>query len=304
VRDYSDESLLVGVALVGFGGPRTLREVAPMFQRIFGEAPVPTHVLESGRKKYELIGGASPLPGIAEEIAEKLRTRLRADVSPGMQYSKPLIDDAVEALAKAGCEVLVYLSMTPFHSRSAFTAPFQQLREAARKRGCKAYTAQPIGLTDEYVMATAISLCQVLRDAPEAEVLFVAHSLPLDGSEDTALYERELRNAAEQVMRRFANNDQRPWTLAYTSRGARGAAWLGPDAAEVVAQARERGAQSIVVSPLGFATDHMEVLYDLDIKLKAQVEEAGLEYRRAETLGASDGALEAYVRVVEEALRP
>ena len=297
-----------GAVLVAFGGPRALDEVEPMFARIFGGAPVPPPVLQAGLKKYELLGGSSPLPRIAAEIATKVRAGLDAEglsleaVEPGFQFTEPLIADTLSALADEGCQRLLYLSLTPFHSNSAYFTPLEQVRELASEQGCDVIAADPIGTAPEYVAATATRLRAALAGAPQPLVVYTAHSLPLDGSEDTKRYDDELQAAAEQVMRALPEAERALWFCAYTSQGARGARWLEPGVGEALEYSSKLGSRSIVVCPLGFATDHMEVLYDLDIKLKASVEDAGLSYRRAQTLGAADDALAAYIHVAKEAL--
>jgi len=276
-----------GVVLVGFGGPRSLDEVEPMFARIFS-GRVPPPVLEAGLQRYESIGGSSPLPRIADEIAAGLEGEMPVKV--GMQFSAPLIDEAVEDLLTAGCDELIYLSLTPFHSDSAYFGPLERVRAAAG--AIPVCAADPIGLQDRYAQACARRLEAALVDAPDPLVVFAAHSLPLDGSEDTERYDAEMRSAARGVMACFPGL---PWTCVYTSRGARGGAWLGPDAADLHAGV----ARTVVVSPLGFATDHMEVLYDLDIKLREQVEARCLTYRRAQTLGSEDDAIAVYREAIE-----
>ncbi|MCL2655298.1 MAG: ferrochelatase [Coriobacteriia bacterium] len=308
-RSAVSGAVKTGAVLVGFGGPRDLEEVGPMFARIFGGAPVPGPVLRVGLEKYQLLGGSSPLPRIADEIAGKLRAasergELALDVvEPGFQFSLPLIADAVDTLTGAGCKRLLYLSLTPFHSNSAYFAPLEQLRTLARARDCTVIAAEPIGLSSEYVAATATRLQAALAGADEPLVVYTAHSLPLDGSEDTGRYDSELQAAAEQVMQALPAQERTFWFCAYTSQGARGAKWLEPGVGEALEYARTLGSKTIVVCPLGFATDHMEVLYDLDIKLKAAVEEAGLAYRRADTLGAADDALAAYIQVASRSLK-
>ena len=327
----SEAGAKTGVVLVGFGGPRNLDEVEPMMSAVFGGRPVPPPVLASALKKYGLIGGASPLVAIATEITGKLlaagqRGELEiAAALPGMQFSAPPLADSVARLREQGCRRLLYLSLTPFHSTSAYFAPLEQAREAALAAGCEFCAAQPIGLTAPYVAATATRLQAALAGADAPLVVFVAHSLPLDGSEDTGLYDGELRGAAQQVIATVteasseagesraedaaesmekAAEEALPWVCAYTSQGARGAAWLEPKAQAALDEARAQGARTLVVCPLGFATDHMEVLYDLDINLKAAAEDAGLSYRRSQTLGAADDALEAYLQVAREATVP
>jgi len=301
-------ALKTGAVLVGFGGPRNLDDVEPMFSRIFGGAPVPPPVLRAGLQKYELLGGSSPLPRIAAEIASKLKIaaghgELALDaVEPGFQFSEPLVADAVDLVTGAGCQRLLYLSLTPFHSNSAYFAPLEQVRVAARAQGAEVVAAEPIGLTPEYVAATATRLQAALKGAIEPLVVFTAHSLPLDGSEDTKRYDDELQATAEQVMQLLPEEERGFWFFGYTSRGARGASWLEPEVSEAIPCAQKLDSKTLVVCPLGFATDHMEVLYDLDIKLRGEVEEAGLSYRRAETLGSADDALAAYIHVAKEAL--
>jgi ferrochelatase len=276
-----------------------MAEVEPMLTAVMGRPPSPA-VLAAAKRKYAAIGGKSPLVAVARDVAARLEAAWNtADVSPaevpvgvGMCFTPPFIRDVVADLARAGRQRLLYLSMTPFVSYAAWGLPLELLLEAAEPLGIEVLPVPAIGTFEPYIRGQIEQLGATVH-ADDA-VLFVAHSLPIDdGREDSQLYSEQIAAAARVIAHELGLSD---WRLAYVSKAARGGRWLEPDADAALAAIAEQGrARAVTVCPLGFATDHMEVLYDLDVAARAAATRLNLKYRRAQTLGQSRALIDAYL---------
>ncbi|MCL2680271.1 MAG: ferrochelatase [Coriobacteriia bacterium] len=282
----------VGVLLVGFGGPRCLDEVAPMLARIMGDTPPPA-VLAAAQKKYAAIGGASPLVPIAHNLCQQLQDALQKStlaesvqcVQAGMCFTDPSIAEGLAALATAGCSRVIYLSLTPFESWAAWAFPAQQVRaEAARVGIDEVVVAPTFGLTDAYLSAYTQRTDAALDEG--CQVIFVAHSLPLTGKHETAdHYRAQFMQAGTKIAQHLGLPDNR-FSFAYTSTSGRGGLWLAPTLTECLDQLAATGAKRALVCPLGFATDHMEVLYDIDHSAAGHAHSLGLDFLRTPTLAS------------------
>ena len=294
-----------GILLVGFGGPRSLSEVAPMLERVMGTTPPPPLVAAS-QKKYELIGGKSPQVEIAENIAEELLARWQQitefnriewgeyvqHCEIGMCFTEPFLEDSVARLAETGCEQIIYLSMTAFESSVAWIQPFRRTQEAAEKVGIpksKVVAAPVFGNSLPYMQAHMQQVATATECAEGGtELVFVAHSLPLDNEDEiTARYEQQLIEACGYIAHILETN----YGLTYVSAGARGGQWLEPNLSgymkDLAEKLRRPPGTTVVVCPLGFATDHMEVLYDLDIAAAKDAQELGFNFVRTPTLATT-----------------
>lgn len=319
-----------GVLLMGFGGPDSLDAVGPFCTNLMGREPAPD-ALERIKSRYVAIGGSSPLPVIAGRIAARLEQRLsrggeRVPVLVGMRYWDPYIADGLAALVADGCDRVVAVSLSPFESPASSGGYRKALAEAAA--GFPALTvveATSFRETPAFIGALAEALAEAVRELPAGlrrAVLFTAHSLPaseLDGSG----YVEELRECAAEVAESAAldppapggeerwlpaveafgsANGEPPWLFAYQSKGLRPGDWLGPDIADVLRSLAGSGYEAVAVAPIGFATDHMETLYDLDVDAAGLALGLGLEFVRAAVPNDSDRMVEALADVVEPLL--
>jgi len=294
-----------GLLLVGFGGPRSLDEVAPMLERVMGTPPPPA-LRAAACKKYKLIGGASPSVPIAESIAAELRkTPLVAKhihaIEVGMCFTEPLLEAAVTRLAEAGCERIVYLSLTAFESWVAWEGPYQRTREIAAQQGISEVLKAPVfGPHAAYLNAHAGNICKAYfgdlvqkayqdDTTPQAvNLAFVAHSLPADDDQEMAArYEQQLLTAASLLVTGMPMPVE-SGTLCYVSAGARKGEWLGPSLETIISRVAIRGDDALIVCPLGFASDHMEVLYDLDIAAAQEAENQDVTFIRTPTLASKE----------------
>jgi ferrochelatase len=317
-----------GVLLTAFGGPRDPGGVEPFMRSILGGAP-PQAALDETRRRYAALGGASPLVASAERIARLLAQRLSAEeevpVVVGMLHSDPSIASAMAALAKSGVERVICVSLSPFEAEST-TGSYRRAIEAAASAHPAVTVVEAPGYSRSaaFVAALTDEAAAALRSVGGAHartlVAFTAHSLPVADVEADPTYVDQLRLTAEAVAASVAlgpadgfqalpgvsayggHSGDAPWLLAFQSKGRRGGEWLGPDLDEVVDAAAAQGFGAIVVSPIGFAIDHMETLYDLDVAAAARARDAGLVFTRAMAPNDADSMIDALVASVREAL--
>jgi protoporphyrin/coproporphyrin ferrochelatase len=306
-----------GVLLQGYGGPKTVADVGPFMLNLTGRAPSP-ELLARIESHYEAIGGGSPLLGIAEGIAAALEERLTArgfdiPVRVGMRYWEPYIADTVAELVALGCDRIVALSLSAFESEIATGAYRKAIEPVLAEHPCAHVVEAPLAAVhDAYAEFFARSVREALAHVPAgAIVAFSAHSLPLSdlvaddpyvsGIEATAAKVAELlglgaahTRAGSRFGEGFAtlgsDEGPNPWYLVYQSKGARPGAWLGPDLDVLLDGAVALGEPGVVVCPIGFMTDHMETLWDLDIVAAKHAGELGIPFARAAVPNV-DGAL-------------
>lgn len=298
-----------GVLLLAFGGPETPEAIAPFMERLTGRAPSPEVVEQVGRR-YELIGGGSPLPEITRQQAKSLEDALGSDdfkTYVGLHYSHPLIAETVEEMAVHGIERAVALSMSPHSSRVSSAAYIEAVRRATAKVA-KApsflfvidWHKQPLYLdaVAEKVEAALAGLSPGER--ADVQVIFSAHSLPKLYIDEGDPYVDQLNETVDGVVARLGDIS---WCTAYQSKGRSEGEWLGPEVPEVMAELAAAGRRSVLVVPIGFVSDHVETLYDIDIVMKQKAEAAGLSFARTESLNTSPAFIEALAQVVRERLR-
>jgi ferrochelatase len=322
-----------GVLLLGFGGPDSLESVEPFMCNLMGRVPSPELVARICGN-YERIGGKSPLVDIAEDIAEGLAGALAArghdvDVRVGMRYWHPYIGDSMGELVEAGCERVVTVSLSPFESKVASGQYRVAIEEALEALGTELEVVEaPLlsdlpAFTDFMAESTTVALSG-LADESSALVAFTAHSLPENDLEADDPYVAGLRAIADGVARRLGwghgaegagepllpgfsaygeIEGPQPWLLVYQSKGARPGAWLEPGLEELIGAAAEQPAvRSLVVTPIGFMTDHMETLFDLDTVAAARAAQAGLAFVRAPVPNDDELVVGALAEAVSELL--
>lgn len=330
-----------GILLTAFGGPDSLDAVGPFMRNLMGQEPS-SPALESALQRYMAIGGASPLPAIAERVAAALersvnglppvspggrpdqvraRERVEVPVLVGMRYSSPSIGQAVASLSDWGVKKVVWLSLSPFDSEVSTGAYHAAVIESAAARGVEVIEADPYNRSRPFVHLLASSCMKALSELAGTErpmAVMTAHSLPLTDS-GTRTYVEQLTGTAALVAaeaglgsvdlggltavfgeRAFGGPGGRmPWLLAYQSKGKRGGKWLGPDIEDVIANAAETGRGGIAVCPIGFATDHLETLYDLDIAVADLVLANDMAFARARVPNDDPLMIEALQQAVQ-----
>ena len=297
------------VLLLGFGSPASLDDL-PRFLALVTGRPVPPELLDRARDRYSRISG-SPFLEISERQARGLEALLnrqgsRWQVFLGFLHSAPFITEAVAQITTRPISQVVGLPLTPFTSAISTGAYAGAAEEAVRQSGRTLELRFITSFHDHphFLDAVAEKLDQVFWEHPDltrttTPVLFTAHSLPARIA-DHETYRAQLEQSRQAISERLGLGKT---ALAFQSRGGGPGGWLEPTIEKVAADFAGRGEKNLVVSPLGFISDHVETLYDLDIAFKAKIEALGLRYFRAASLNASPRFLEALADLAEARLR-
>ena len=297
----------LGVLLMTYGSPaRDLSDIPDYLAAVRGGRPAPDDLVAEFRRRYELIGG-SPLISITREQATAVADRLRAHggdavATVGMRFSEPSIADGLRELAGLGCEAVSAIILSPQHSELLMAGYRRALDAAAEELGQEvpAIHLAPAWYREPgFVEAVAERISEGLAALPDGTpVLMTAHSLPRRVAEAEPAYLDQLRETAETVAAAAGLDDAR-WTFCWQSAGHEPGEWMKPDFTDVLPELRAAGHRSVLVAPIQFLADHLEILYDVDIGAREQATEAGMAFARIESLNVSPtfiGALAAVAR--------
>ncbi len=288
---------LVDVALLpAYGGPHDMEQIPDFLRRLTGRPPQP-QMLAAVEERYRRIGGASPLPGITARQARALQARLVQElafplrVSYGFLYVAPTVADCLRELD--GEDVLA-VPLSPFASRLT-TGKYRAALDAAGRADIPLLEGWYAGRG--FVRALGKRVAEALdgADASEWAVLFTAHNVPAETVSEGDPYVEQLQHSISQLLPVITPGD---WRFAFQSKGRGGGEWLEPEADDAVRALAEDGWKKILVVPIGFVSDNVETLYDLDVVLRAQVESLGVEYRRSPAPNDAPLFIEALAEVV------
>jgi len=286
----------VDVALLAFGGPGSAQQIPDFLQRMTGRPPNPD-TLKVVEARYELIGGASPLPDMTARQALALQARLTQElalpirVRHGFLYTEPTV---AECLAELRGHEVVALPLSPFSSRLT-SGKYRAALDAAG--GEKAPLLEGWYAGRGFVKAISRRTAAALDgcDVNEWAVLFTAHNVPLETIMEGDPYVDQLQQTIAQLIPALVPGD---WRFAFQSKGRGGGVWLEPEVDDAVRALAEEGWKKVLVVPVGFVSDNVETLYDLDIVLRQQIEGLGMEYRRSSAPNDSPAFIEALADVV------
>ena len=277
----------VGVLVMAYGGPDALSDVEPYLLDVRSHRPTPAHVVEEVRSRYAAIGGRSPIlertRAQARALGEALRARGRAlPVAVGMRHWQPRIAAGLDELRAQGVGGVVGLVMAPHYSRMSVELYFQKVLED--RRGLAFVGIRDWHLLPGYVAAVADRVRDALARFPADEraavpVIFSAHSLPQRLVEMGDPYPQQLLESTQAVAARLGNGLRHHF--AFQSAALTPDPWMGPDVGTVLTQLADAGERNVVVAPIGFTCEHVEVLYDLDVELRRQANTLGVHLERA-----------------------
>ncbi|HWP37023.1 MAG TPA: ferrochelatase [Gemmatimonadales bacterium] len=279
----------IGVLVMAYGGPASLDEVEPYLLDVRGFRPTPAAVVAEVRERYARIGGRSPILERTEDQARALEASLRNGTRPfavavGMRHWRPYIRDTLHRMAEQGIRRAVGLVMAPHYSRMSIGAYRRAVEDAGAPVSVE--LIESWHLLPGYVAALAARIRQALERFPDAvrgsvPVIFTAHSLPARIVEWGDPYPAQLLETVGAVM---AELGPRPHRFAYQSASHTGEPWLSPDVSEVLDELARAGAQHVLVAPVGFVSEHVEILYDLDIELAERARALGVHLERIDML--------------------
>ena len=294
------------VLLIAFGGPTRPDEIRPFLENVVRGRRIPPERLDDVAHHYELIGGRSPLNELTFRQAEKLRAAVALPVYVGMRNWPPYLADTLAQMADDGVRRALGLILSPHATEASRERYMETVAEGCARLGARApeITYTPTWhLHPLFVGAVTAGVEAALAGIPaerrqEATLVFTAHSVP------TALAERspyvaEITTSSRAVAERLGS--QR-WQVAYQSRsGSPRDPWLEPDVNDVLRTLAADGARDVVVVPVGFVCDHVEVLYDLDVEARATAVGLGLGFARASTVNDHPLFIQMLADVVREA---
>lgn len=282
--------MTTGVLLMAYGTPPTLEDVPAYFAHIrVGRPPSPAQV-EELRARYLAIGGASPWRAITFAQAARLQTVLRergheVPVEVGMKHAPPFIAEAVQAMATRGIRSVIALPLAPHDSRLSTDGYLSAASGAAARAGIPLRAITSFHDHPGFIAAVAARLRRAIEAAPGATVIFTAHSLPRRILSWHDRYPAQVRKTCELVSR---SADVAVWRFAYQSASHTGERWLGPDLPEALTRAAGEGVREVVVCPVGFVADHLEVLYDIDVEAAALAARLDLRLHRTASLNDAE----------------
>lgn len=296
------------ILLLAFGGPRSLDEVEPFLTRLFRGRKPSSEQLEKIKDRYRLIGGHSPLPEITFEQAAALEKKLVAKGYPfrsyvGMRYGHPLIEETLKKILEDRIHEVIALPMAPFRSRASTGAYVEEVNQITKNIGekieisfVKGWHLHPLflGAIQEKIEEGLMQFAA--EERKRVHVIFSAHSLPKSLVENEP-YVKDMEESVQAVLRKI---EPRPWHIAFQSRGTGPEEWLGPDVESVLAELSRQKVREILVVPIGFVADHIEVLYDIDILFRGKAESMGMILKRTPSFNFSERFIEALAAVVEE----
>jgi protoporphyrin/coproporphyrin ferrochelatase len=297
------------VLLLAHGTPDSLDEIPEYLSNITGGRPLPETAIEEIRHRYSLIG-RSPLTQLTLEQGRLLAEQLVLPVYVGMRNWKPYIRDIVANMRKDGIEQAVAICLAPQNSRTSVGLYRKALFAAAD--GMEIEFVE--GWADHPLLADAFAeRLRAVYEPLSAEVgapipvLFTAHSVPLrtvqaqTAGDPPDPYAAEARRTAALVAERVGLASHR-WYFAFQSQGMSGGPWIGPTVEDTLTSLRTEGVRDLVIQPIGFLCDHVEILYDIDIGFQELARKLGLELRRPESLNASPLLIAALADLSRQAL--
>jgi len=283
------------ILFLSFGGPEGPDDVMPFLQNVLRGRSVPAERLREVARHYDLFGGVSPLNGQNRALISALEAELAAHgpalpVYWGNRNWHPLLEDTLRRMTEDGVRRALAFVSSAFSSYSGCRQYREDVERARAAVGAQAPVVEKLRAFYDhpgFIEANAERVRTALAHWPAAaragvSIAFTAHSIPLAMASGCA-YQAQLQETCGLLAESIGGN---PWALAFQSRsGPPSQPWLEPDIGEQLRRLHASGARDLVVSPLGFLSDHMEVVYDLDTEAAALAKQLGVTMRRAATPG-------------------
>jgi len=305
----------VGVILMTYGSPATLDDIPTYLKNIRGGRPADEALIAEFRRRYRLIGG-SPLLHITREQATALQAELNRQhpagpgfhVVAGMRFAPPLIADVVPEVGAFTHQVIGVI-LSPQYSPIIMSGYVRTLEDAVATLPGDDRELKIAGdwhLEPLFLQALAERIRQALgRFPPELRervpVLLTAHSMPKRVIEQEPDYINNLKETAAAVARLVGLPPER-WMFCYQSAGHTPEEWLKPDFADVMPELRVAGHTHVLIAPVQFLADHLEILYDIEIGAREQAEDVGIQFARTESLNTSPLFIKALAAVVQQTM--
>jgi len=295
----------IGLVVMAYGTPRTPEEIEPYYTHIRRGRPPTPELLADLTARYDAIGGISPLARLTEAQCAALQRALdsrqpdRWTVVLGQKHAAPFIEDAVATLSEAHITEAVGLVLAPHYSGFSVGEYQRRASESGEEHGVRLHAIEQWHLEPTYLEFLTDAVRDALAPMPaRTTVLFTAHSLPERVLVDDP-YPDQLAESARIVAERLGISS---WSIAWQSAGRTPEPWRGPDVLDELRRIADEGsADGVIVCAQGFTSDHLEVLYDLDIEASGVADDLGLTFGRTRSLNDDTTVLSALAdRVIAE----
>lgn len=296
---------MIGVLVMAYGGPNNLEEVEPYLLDVRGHRPTAPAIIHEVRERYREIGGRSPIleqtlaqANALESALNKNGNHFKAFV--GMRHWHPFLQDVLADMQNQGIQRAVGVVMAPHYSRMSIGAYYQRVEEA--NSPIEFDRIESWHLQPGYIEALANRVREALESFPlevraNVPVIFTAHSLPEKILEWDDPYPSQLRETVSAVMEKLGSQ---PHEFAYQSAAISSIPWLGPDASEVIERLASEGKKHILICPIGFVCEHVEILYDIDIVYQNLAKSLGLHLERIEMLNTAPEMIDGLAGLILE----
>ena len=302
----SNQTSYDALLIVSFGGPEGMDEVMPFLENVLRGKNVPRERMHAVAHHYELFGGISPINSqnrtlIAALEKELEESGLHLPIYWGNRNWHPMLADTLRRMADDGIKNALAFFTSAYSSYSGCRQYREDIMRARAEVGARAPRIEKLrafynhpGFIEPNVENVRKALHQIPEERRErAQIAFTAHSIPLSMAAGCD-YEAQLKESCRLIAEGVGHQS---WRLVFQSRsGPPAQPWLEPDICDYLTQLKEAGVEDVVIAPVGFISDHMEVLYDLDMEARALCEKINLKMIRASTVGAHP----AFVRMIRE----
>jgi ferrochelatase len=275
---------------MAYGSPADLSDIRPYLEDIRGGRPVSDHAVEELTERYRRIGGRSPLDDVTGAQRAALERALELPVFVGMKHWQPRIAEAADRAVAAGADTVVGLVLAPHYSKLSIDGYRERLEDALGARADLRFI-ESWHAHEPYL--------DVLADrvrGTDAHVVFTAHSLPARILDEGDPYRDQLLETSRLVAERAGLER---WSFAFQSESPTGEPWLGPDILDELDALKAAGVESVLACPVGFVSDHLEILWDLDVEARERAAELGFQFDRIRSLNDDP----AFVRGLAELVR-
>ena len=305
----------VGVVLMTYGSPPSLDDVRDYLRNVYGGREPSDEVVAEFQRRYALIGG-SPLLRVTQEQAAALEAELNRrhpdgpsfHVVAGMRFFEPFVAEVVPEAA-AGADALVGVIMSPQYSPILMRGYINAMRDAVarlEREDLNVAITEDWHMQSDFLQAVADRVREALDRLPAEQrtttpVLLSAHSMPLRVVADEPDYIDNLKQTAAAIAERAGVLPDQ-WMFCYQSAGHTPEPWLKPDFADLMPELKAQGATDVLIAPVQFLADHLEILYDIEVGAREQAEEHGIVFHRTQSLNSMPLFIEALASVVEDTL--
>src|SRR6188474_13246 len=261
---------------MAYGSPSTADDIRPYFEDIRGGRPVSDEAVAELAERYRRIGGRSPLDEVTEAQRSSLERELGIPVFVGMKHWRPRIAEAVDKALGGGATRLIGVVLAPHFSRLS-VGEYRERLEAALGDRAELMLVESWHSDPAFVDVVASRV-----QGTDAWVVFTAHSLPERILADGDPYREQLLETSRLVAERAGLGER--WSFAFQSASPTGEPWLGPDILDELERLHGEDVGKVLVAPVGFVSDHLEILWDLDVEAREKAGELGMELGRIESM--------------------